>query len=259
MSDTTWILLRGLARESGHWGDFLDRFQAARAPESVLTIDLPGTGEFRDSTSPANMAEIFQFVRGQAIKRASSGAAFRILAVSLGGMVAMEWMRQRPDELASVVLVNTSLKAANPFYQRLRWQSWPALTRFLTTQAPRERERALIEVVMNDEGSAAKALPLWSRLAADRPVGYRTLINQLLAASRFEGLRERVDVEVLLLNGLGDRLVDPGCSTALQQKWGWPIERHPWAGHDLPSDDPDWVIEKINVRFPIHNAQHELR
>jgi hypothetical protein len=33
----------------------------------------------------------------------------------------------------------------------------------------------------------------------------------------------------------------------LHEKWGWPIERHPWAGHDLPWDDPQWVISQIDT------------
>ena len=41
---STWVLLRGLTRESGHWG-VLPALLAERLPHArVLTIDLPGAG-----------------------------------------------------------------------------------------------------------------------------------------------------------------------------------------------------------------------
>ena len=43
----------------------------------------------------------------------------------------------------------------------------------------------------------------------------------------------------------GDRLVDPRCTTAIARAWGVPHELHPWAGHDVPLDDPGWVIEQV--------------
>ena len=40
-----------------------------------------------------------------------------------------------------------------------------------------------------------------------------------------------------------DRLVNPHCSVRLATAWGVPHARHPWAGHDLPHDDPQWLCE----------------
>lgn len=42
---------------------------------------------------------------------------------------------------------------------------------------------------------------------------------------------------MLVLNALGDRLVDPDCSAQLAHRWQLPLVRHPTqAGHDLPLD-----------------------
>ena len=50
---------------------------------------------------------------------------------------------------------------------------------------------------------------------------------------------------MLLLNGAGDRLVDPRCSDRIAAAFGLPLHRHPRAGHDLPLDAPDWVAAEV--------------
>jgi pimeloyl-ACP methyl ester carboxylesterase len=50
---------------------------------------------------------------------------------------------------------------------------------------------------------------------------------------------------VLLLNSLGDRMVDPGCTQAIARAWQIEPKTHPCAGHDLPLDDPGWVVEAV--------------
>jgi pimeloyl-ACP methyl ester carboxylesterase len=224
---TAWILLRGLARERGHWGPFLEQFSNAFPKDEVLAIDLPGSGEFLNETSPKTMSEIFAFVRAKAIERARSQSQFKLVAMSLGGMVAMEWMSQRPEDLAGCVLINTSAKPLSPFYYRLRWQIWSKFAKVLATQSAKERERQVLDMIVNNEEARNKALPLWTKLAIDRPMSYSNFTNQLLAAALCGGLKAPVNLPVFILNGLGDRLVDPSCSTVLHEKWGWPIERHP--------------------------------
>ena len=61
----TWILLRGLAREKRHWGDFLEQFRSAFPNDKILALDLPGAGEFFKETSPRTVEGMFNFVRGE--------------------------------------------------------------------------------------------------------------------------------------------------------------------------------------------------
>jgi pimeloyl-ACP methyl ester carboxylesterase len=241
----TWILLRGLAREKGHWGNFLEKFAAAHPGDEILPIDLPGTGDHLAQNSPTTINGIFNFVRSEAVSRARNQSQFKILAVSLGAMVAMEWMRCKSDDLACCVLINTSSKSLSPFYHRLRWQVWRDFVKLVSVQVARERERGIIEVIMNSPEAREAALPQWTKVATERPMSYKNFFNQLLAASRFEGLTIDPEVPTLILSSLGDRLVDPSCSSQLHDRFNWPIRRHPWAGHDLPWDDPKWVLDRI--------------
>ena len=41
---STWIFLRGLTRESGHWGTFTAQFEKAMPGCEVVALDLPGNG-----------------------------------------------------------------------------------------------------------------------------------------------------------------------------------------------------------------------
>jgi pimeloyl-ACP methyl ester carboxylesterase len=247
MKNSTWILLRGLGREKGHWGPFADQFRARFPDDEVLFLDLPGTGEFRDHVGPTTMNEIFSFVRAKAVERTPPSTRFRLFAMSLGAMVAMEWMRRKPEDLDGAVLINTSLRSLSPMYSRLRWQVWPTFLKMAAQQNVRDREKALVELLINSESGQAQALTVWAKLGMEHPIAYRNTANQLWAAMRFEGLEDRPPMPVLLLNGLGDRFVDPSCSTALHDKWGWPLERHPWGGHDLTWDDGAWVLSKTQA------------
>jgi pimeloyl-ACP methyl ester carboxylesterase len=94
------------------------------------------------------------------------------------------------------------------------------------------------------------------KIAYEQRGSYMNFANQLFAAARFKGLERRPDVPVLLLNGLGDRFVDPSCSTVLHDKFNWPLERHAWGGHDLPWDDPEWVLSKIRAWNMSLDATH---
>jgi hypothetical protein len=40
-------------------------------------------------------------------------------------------------------------------------------------------------------------------------------------------------------------LVDPSCSSQLHNRFNWPINRHPWAGHDISWDDSQWVLNHV--------------
>jgi pimeloyl-ACP methyl ester carboxylesterase len=244
-SPQTWVLLRGLAREKAHWGDFLEKFQARFPGDEVLAIDLPGSGEHLKINSPTTITGIFNQVRAEVVSRASHAAHFNLVALSLGGMVAMEWIKQKPEELKSCVLINTSSKDLSPFYNRLRWQVWRDFVRLVSMQAAREREKGIIDVIMNSAEARETALPEWTKIAVERPISYKNFFNQLLAASRFEGIKDKGEIPVLILNSLGDRMVDPSCSTRLHEQFHWPIKRHPWGGHDLPWDDPNWVLDRI--------------
>ena len=53
---TTWIFLRGLTRESRHWGGFVDQFQQTIPGSTVIALGLPGNGLLNAASAQGWMA-----------------------------------------------------------------------------------------------------------------------------------------------------------------------------------------------------------
>mgnify|MGYP006213324299 FL=1 len=78
-----------------------------------------------------------------------------------------------------------------------------------------------------------------------RPVSGRNALRQLLAAARYRAPATAPQPPLLLLASRHDQLVASRCSQALAAAWNLPLVMHPFAGHDLPLDDPAWVVEQV--------------
>lgn len=239
-----WILLRGLTREQAHWGDLPRRLREAFPGHSFHLVDLPGTGiHFRES-SPPDIRSIRKAVQRQC--RYIPGA-FGIIALSMGGMVAMDWAQHGASgEIQHLVLINTS-SGFNPPWHRLRPRIWPTLVRLLTLRDLREREAQILALSSNRQLNPVM-VQRWFSIQSQRPVTGRNALRQLWAAARFRPADERPLPDALLLASAGDRIVDWRCSQRLADRWQWSLRIHPDAGHDLPLDDPDWIVGEL-VRY----------
>ncbi len=123
-SMTTWVLLRGLTREVGHWGEF-PRLLRERLPGArVLAIDLPGNGRLNRETSPLRIEAMVQHCRAQ-LRALGVETPVTCSPCRWAAMVAVDWARRHPRELAACVLVNTSLRPFSPWYWRLRPANYP--------------------------------------------------------------------------------------------------------------------------------------
>jgi len=240
-----WLLLRGLSREASHWGEFEGLLQASFPSARIHTLDLPGTGRFHSQVSPKNIPDITEIVRRRALEQGLLQQPLTILALSLGGMVAWEWLRKYPDDVNGAVLLNTSFASLSPFYQRLRWQSYAQFLRLLLQTDLYRRELAILRLVSNRRDKDEQIASEWTSIQAKRPVSMGNSLRQILAAASYKPLTDRPRQPVLLLNGRGDRLVAPACSAAIHHKWLIELDTHPWAGHDLSLDDGVWLANRL--------------
>lgn len=238
----TWILLRGLTRESGHWGDFPAALAARLPGARILALDLPGNGVRHRETSPAAVAGLLAACRGELAAQGVAGP-LHLLAMSLGAMVALAWAAAHPAEVAGAVLINTSFAGLSPFHRRLRPASYPTLLGVLAVGDARAREAAILRLTSARADPAV--LDAWVALRRRHPVSPANALRQLAAAARFRLPAQRPELPLLVLSGRRDALVDPRCSAALAGHWRLPHAEHPAAGHDLPLDDGPWVAERI--------------
>ena len=240
-----WILLRGLTRESRHWGRFPQQLGAAFPGVSVICLDLPGNGKLNHMESPSSVEAMADYCHAEAA-RLGIAVPCRVLAMSLGAMVAVAWAQRHPRDIAAAVLISTSLRPFSPFYRRLRPANYPCLLRLLCLPASGRRiEAAILQATTRLVSDPATVIEHWLQWRRENPVSRRNVLNQLLAAARYHAPRQRPLDRILLLAGARDQLVDSRCSLQLAAQWAAPIAVHPAAGHDLPLDVESWVFEQI--------------
>jgi pimeloyl-ACP methyl ester carboxylesterase len=242
---THWILLRGLVRHKIHWGDFTKKLASNFPNDSFECIDAAGNGSEAQRKSFLNIHESMLDIRSRrqtTIKTDSLG----LLSISLGSMLATEWVHTFPEEIRKIVLINTSDKSLSPFYERLRPQVYGELIKAIRCKNDLEREK----IIFNITTEKPELIQHWAAtFSKANPTTRANALRQLWAASRYNFPTSAPKCNGLLLVSQNDRLAHPICSQKLSQKWQWPLLSHPWAGHDLPLEDGDWVCEQIKNHF----------
>lgn len=240
---TSWIFLRGLTRESRHWGDFIEQFQRIVPDARVVALDLPGNGHLNQQRSPLCVQDMMEQCRTQLALRGVA-APYHLLAMSLGAMVTVAWCATHPQEVLASVLINTSMRPFSPFYQRLRPANYGTLLKLAVWGgSPELWEQSILRLTSNR--APREILPRWLALRQDRPVSRANAVRQLLAAARFRAPVVAPLVPTLVLTSEQDHLVSVKCSEVLARRWRCALRIHTSAGHDLPLDDGPWVADQV--------------
>jgi pimeloyl-ACP methyl ester carboxylesterase len=244
---TTWIFLRGLTRDSRHWGNFLGDFQRALPGHSIITLDLAGNGMLHLQSSRTRVQDMVADCRAQlAVQQVKP--PYHLLALSLGAMVALAWAQAHPQEVSGQVLLNTSLRPLNSFFQRLLPANYLRLLRLLLGNAgAAEWERAIWHMTSRRQDDLV--LPLWVAWRRANPVSRLNTLRQLTAAVQFRAPLDPPITPTLLLASSQDQLVSVRCSRNLAQRWHCPLTEHPSAGHDIALDYGPWVAAQVQKWF----------
>ena len=92
---STWIFLRGWAREARHWGDFPAQFSAVMPDAEIVELDPPGGGRFYAQRSLLTVESMVEHAR-EWLRARSTPAPYHLLGLSLGGMVSLDWASRHP-------------------------------------------------------------------------------------------------------------------------------------------------------------------
>jgi len=243
----TWIFFRGLGREVEHWGEFRELFMQKFPDDHALFIDLPGTGAHTFARAPYSIRETMEWVRAKAAQSVPTLSELNIIGVSMGGMIAMDWAVQHPNEINHLVLINSSCRESGRVWQRLRWHTVVYLLLGLIPFCRLWVERKMLLVVMNHAHKVEKIWRLWKHLAEITPTPASTVMAQLVAAGKFRLPAEVPRVQCVVISSAHDRLVRSENSAFLQRKWSGKSAIHPTAGHDLPADDSEWLLSQLSL------------
>lgn len=235
------LFLRGLTREIAHWRGLPELFfEKTKIP--VLSLDLPGAGMFHEMTSPRDLDSYVEFLR----QKVSKGDPLILIGISMGGMIALRWSLLYPDEVCMVFTINSSAKNLSGPLKRFNLKEWRVLLEILLTKTVEKKEGLILNLTTNklDAQKKAEIQKIFVRIQSERPVSVVSSLNQLYVASTFR-ITQRPKVPVTVIYSKGDRLVDSSCSEELIRFLGAKKAVHPDAGHDLPLDDPQWLLSEL--------------
>lgn len=238
-----WVFLRGLIREKNHWGDFASQFEK-RFSTQAICIDFLGVGEFFQQTSPRSIARfsdhVWQQIKDKRLDRVN------LFSISMGSMVASDLMVKHPDKINAAVWINTSFGNYSKSLKRINLKKIGSYLHFLKNFSIPEKREKMIYQLSTQIHQNPKIVERWVELAKEKPTHISTLLNQLIAASQ-STLNQKPTSPVLVLQSAKDELVDPQCTLDFCNALQMPYVTHPTAGHDIPLDDPEWVLTQVET------------
>ena len=163
----------------------------------------------------------------------------------MGAMVAMEWEKQYSD-FHKMFLINTSSSDIGSPFKRLSLKVLKNIPKILFTGDPSRAEKTILELTTELTDVNESLVNKWKEIALKYPISKRNFIRQLYAAAKFRSPKH-LDITPTFLAATNDNLADFNSSKKLAKKYNSQIFIHESAGHDLPLDDPDWIIAKLTV------------
>ncbi|WP_421850926.1 alpha/beta fold hydrolase [Marinomonas sp.] len=243
---TTWLLLRGLGRDQRHWGGFPTNLQQALPTHRVLTPDLPGNGSLVHLTSPTSIAQATDYYRLWLREQTVTGP-IHLVGLSMGGMVAIDWLCRYPNDISFAYVINSSMKGCSLPWQRMRLNAMLRLL-FSSLISKKQLEHQVRLLTSNMQPNPQALELQWVKWAKDASPSLFNFVRQLWAAASFEVTTLPHTERLLLLASTHDHLVNSSASRRIADKWNLPLIEHPKAGHDLPLDDPQWLVDQLIKR-----------
>lgn len=239
-----FYLIRGLIREQGHWGNFIDHLKSTFPDSKITMIEIPGAGIYFKDSSPTSVRGIVKRMRQDFLKSRLPDEESHLIAISLGGMISVEWMRNYPNDFKQATLINTSLGGVSPLFERMYPKAFLYLLKVPFLKG-RSKESHILKLVSNHDNVFDTTLDLWTEIQDKHPVSLDNTLRQLFAGAMFSGKNFTPPIPVSIIASTKDRLVNVNCSRTLAKKWKAPIIEHPTGGHDLSVDDPAWIAQEI--------------
>lgn len=242
----TLVLLRGLTRGSNHWADFPKQLEQAFPDIKLVLIDLAGNGLRANENSPVTVKAALQDIREQ-VKQQDVAFPIDILALSLGGMITLQWLNDFPEEINKAIVINSSHAGLSNTCERMQPLTIAKLVAGVLLPA-KIREKIIYSVTSNNSVND-NVLNQWIVEAKHHPVSRLNFIRQVLIARSFNTNLRLQKKQLLLLASSADRLVNASSSKALAKKTCAQLNMHHEAGHEITLDDPEWITQQAASFF----------
>ena len=246
----TILLIRGLSRQQGHWGEFpsilTQTLNKQGLDVNLVFEDLPGFGARNQQNSPSSIEKIAELLAPtlESLYK-KEGHKIHLLGISMGGMVALALAQRFPDYCESLVMINSSVKPVSRFYQRLQPIAYPAFIKAWFHPFKHQSEREILNISTELYKNDPKVLARWVGLREQAPPNRMAAFKQILAASRFKAPDIAPLQRILLVASKRDRIAHYACTLKLAKFWKLEYSLHEQAGHDIPLDAPEWLANEL--------------
>lgn len=250
MSDkpTRIFLVIGLTKEGAHWDDdFVENLKKKFNTQDVIAVDLPGAGQFLDKKSPLSMEGIVKETRQHYLKYLDGNSHNIMVSVSLGGMVATEWIKHYPADFEKFVIINSSFRGFSPVHKRVQPWAMKKFFKVFLSKTEEEKEDQIIKLCSNNSDMYDHTKHKWVKIAKERPMAKQNMVRQLIAASRYSP-NHKPEIPTLIIAARHDKLAHFSCSEKLQERWNKDLhimeEEH--IGHGVHIDAPVELAQVIH-------------
>lgn len=238
-----WIFLRGLTRGNIHWGDFPAMFLAKNPDAEVEYLEIPGNGLLSFEVTPLDPKFLIDLLKRKS-HLARSNSTYHLCGISLGGMVALKWAELYPESIESVSVINSSLSQCSAFNKRLSPSNYLPLVKAIFEYDRYLQEEKILKLTSNSFEKNKKYLSSYAEFAVKHKVSTTNLVRQLILANNIQ-LQKFPKIKLKIFSSAQDRLVHSSCSVAIAKELSGRLSIHSTAGHDLPLDEPEWLIEQL--------------
>ncbi len=247
------LFLRGLMQDPGSLKNFADRLRTHAPHLNVHTLDLPGVGSEYRRVSPLSITAIRidlakRFHERIAQKKWPIGP-WMIAGAGIEAMVAVDWASAESDLFRKLILMNPSSADSSRLADRFRYRArFPMLFGLFGGDRPLAVRSYLGAVSNRYRSNDQKSKTIENDLVHsrhDRPPSPLTAFRHLVSASHFELPVDRPKAPTVVFASRGDRIAKPECAVRVAERLGASPIYHPWSGHDLTIDDPEWLARNV--------------
>ena len=243
------FLLRGLTRESGHWGQpFLDALKQQIPNARIFLLDLPGSGKYVNEDASFHIKEMVDFMKKEVdsinLKYAGDNL---ICATSLGGMLATEWVISYPNDFQGLVFIAASFKGICDLNERVQKSVRKDMFKVMFSKNIEEKEKLIVRINSNHPENYDSISKVWIQVQNERPMTKKNIFKQAIAGMLYSTNGKKPEVPLLIVGSEGDRMVCATCTEKIHTEFGGTKVMHPTSGHGLPIDEPMWLANQISI------------
>ncbi len=239
-------LIIGLTKESRHWSeDFLNEIHSQLKPNKIHLVDLPGSGKFLHSKSPTTLASIVDQTREQLEFHPDRKRV--VVAISLGGMVAWEWVTRYPNDFDAMVMINSSMAGVSSVFRRVQPKAILSFLQIALAKKGEKKEKLILDLCSNHESNAKKIHPKWAKIGIEGDMRLSNVLRQLVAGMRFRP-KAIPRLPLLLIASKYDRLAHYSCSQDIARltKAQLVLCEDQSIGHAFHLDGPQFLVSEIS-------------